>query len=176
MFQFNIFLFEPVCHFLKLSRVIEASMKWGYVHCALHRSDNCYCDQWTIRNCAFQEQFLTIIDKVHDCKQTRQDKNYALICKFFFSVKLGGCRWQRLFMEETKSGKNTLCATADSWDSIAVLPLPPETKTSPWKIPHVPLKNKMSTQQQLIGLNLDGNLKLGQEVTPDPNLHRRREI
>ena len=153
MFKFNIFLFEPVCHFLKLSRVIEASMIWGYVHCALPRSDIWLLLLRSMNNRKLrfsspeiQEQFLTIIDKVRDCKQTRQHMKYALFASFsvfFLSVKLGGCRWQRLFMEETKSGKNTLCATAQSWDSIWLncSPTPP-----PWnkKIPHVPAKKQHS--------------------------------
>ena len=64
---------------------------------------------------------------------------------FFLSVKLGGCRWQRLFMEETKSGKNTLCATADSWDSIAVLPLPLKQKLALENTPRPPKKQNVNT-------------------------------
>ena len=159
-------------------------MIWGHVHCALPRYDYSFCDQWKIRNCAFQEQFLTksakfAIVNTHEKRFERCPYLQFFCC--FFSVKLGGCRWQRLFMEETKSGKNTLCATAESWDSIRLncSPTPPpcNKKLVSWKIPHAPpQKNKMSTQQQRKGLNLDGNLKLGLEVTPDPSLQRQKEI
>ena len=162
MFKFNIFLFEPVCHFLKLSRVIEASMIWGYVHCALPRSDIWLLLLRSMNNRKLrfsspeiQEQFLTIIDKVRDCKQTRQHMKYALFASFsvfFLSVKLGGCRWQRLFTEA-----RTLCVQQRSleilFDSIAVPPLPLKQK-----IPHVPAKKQnvnTATANRLKSWNLE---------------------
>ena len=126
-------------------------MIWGHVHCALPRYDYSFCDQWKIRNCAFQEQFLTksakfAIVNTHEKRFERCPYLQFFCC--FFSVKLGGCRWQRLFMEETKSGKNTLCATAESWDSIRLncSPTPPpcNKKLASWKIPHAPPQKKQN--------------------------------
>ena len=162
MFKFNIFLFEPVCHFLKLSRVIEASMIWGYVHCALPRSDIWLLLLRSMNNTKLrfsspeiQEQFLTIIDKVRDCKQTRQHMKYALFASFFFSLWNWVDVVDRGFLWRKLKVARTLCVQQRSleilFDSIAVPPLPPETK----KYPTSPQKNNTATANRLKSWNLE---------------------
>ena len=68
----------------------------------------------------------------------------------------------------------TLCVQQRSleilFDSIAVPPLPLKQK-----IPHVPAK-KQNVNTATANRLKSWNLEYGQEVPPDPNLHRQREI